>query len=204
MKTWRFHTLALAAALAAGCGPSPRRLPDRVNIALIDATVGPGTAQGKAWDGPGQVSIEVMQAVSQLLARAPARGKAAEAARTGAVVAEITAAIASSIAPPDPRGQVELLVGGSSRRLPLPERHDTFRPTWSGVSFDQVPLVEGLRLRVQLFDADDIGSDDPIGTAELTYEDIVEALAHEQVVQIRVDRQTQGQLLFLGLSITER
>lgn len=171
---------------------------------MIDATVAPGTAQGKSWDGPGLVSIEVMQGVSKLLARIPARGRVEDATKTGAVVAEIGAAIAASIAPPDPKGQADLLVAGTSRRLSLPERHDTFHPTWSGITFDQVPLVEGLRLRVQLFDADDIGSDDPIGTAELTYEDIVEALSYEQVVQLRVDNQTNGQLLFLGISVTGR
>lgn len=201
----KLAALSLAASsLAAGCGPSPQRLPDRVNIALIDATVAPGTTQGKVWDGPGMASPETIQAVSRLLASAPARGKAGAAARAGAVVGEITAAIAAAVAPPDPKGHAELLVGGTSRRLALPERQDTFRPTWSNASFDQVPLVEGLRLRVQLFDADDIGSDDPIGTAELNYDDVVAALSHEQVVQVRVDQQTQGQLLFIGISVTER
>jgi hypothetical protein len=206
MIVQKIHVVALAllTALLSGCGPAPQRLPDRVNIALIDATIGPGTAQGKAWDGPGTVPIAALQEVSRLLATAPMRGKAEEAAKTGAVIAEITAAIANVLARPDPRGQVELLVGGASRRLLLPERRDTLRPTWQGVSFDQVPLVEGMRLRIQLFDADDIGSDDPIGTAELTHEDIVAALTHEQVVQIRVDQQTQGQLLFVGISVAER
>lgn len=201
-RIWNF--LPIVSLCALSCGPAPQRLPDRVNIALIDATVAPGTAQGKSWDGPGLVSIEVMQGVSKLLARIPARGRVEDATKTGAVVAEIGAAIAASIAPPDPKGQADLLVAGTSRRLSLPERHDTFHPTWSGITFDQVPLVEGLRLRVQLFDADDIGSDDPIGTAELTYEDIVEALSYEQVVQLRVDNQTNGQLLFLGISVTGR
>ncbi|MDW8251540.1 MAG: C2 domain-containing protein, partial [Myxococcales bacterium] len=101
------------------------------------------------------------------------------------------------------KGSVELLfVDSSSRRLSLPERQDTFHPTWTGIVFDQVPLVEGLRLRIQLFDADDIGSDDPIGTAELTYEDVVAALSYEQVLHVRVYEQTQGQLLFVGISVT--
>jgi hypothetical protein len=195
---------AVLTALSAGCGPAPQRLPDRVNIALIDATVGPAMASGKAWDGPGQISIDVLRGVSQALARAPARGRTEDVVKTGAVLAEVTAAVAAAIAPPDPKGSVELLVAGSSRRLPLPERQDTFNPTWAGVSFDQVPLVEGLRLRVQLFDADDLGSDDPIGTAELTYEDVVAALSYEQVLQVRVYEQTRGQLLFVGISVAAR
>jgi hypothetical protein len=202
-RSFVLFTAALV-TLGAGCGPAPQRLPDRVNIALIDATVGPAMASGKAWDGPGQISIDVLRGVSQVLARAPARGRAEDAARTGAVVAEITAAVAATIAPPDPKGTVDLLVAGSSRRLALVERQDTYHPAWSGVSFDQVPLVEGLRLRIQLFDADDIGSDDPIGTAELTYDDVVTALSYEQVLQVRVYEQTRGQLHFVGISVTAR
>lgn len=195
---------ALAALVAAGCGPSPQRLPDRVNIALIDATVAPATDHGKSWDGPGTVPIEVLSRMSQILAAAPARGRVEVAAKTGAVVAELASAVAAGVAPPDPRGTVDLLVAGSSRRLTLSERQDTFRPTWSGVTFDQVPLVEDLRLRVQLFDADSVGSDDPIGTAELVYEDLVAALSAEQVTQIRVAEQTHNQLLYIGISVTAR
>lgn len=194
----------MALTISAGCGPAPQRLPNRVHIALIDATIAPGTAQGKSWDGSSQVSFDVLQNVSKLLATMPTQGRVQDATRAGAVVAEIGAAIASRFVPPDPKGYVDLLVAGTSRRLVLREQQDTFHPTWAGIAFDQVPLVEGLRMRVQLFDADDFGSDDPIGTAELTYDDIVEALSYEQVVQIRVDSQTQGQLLFLGISVTGR
>ncbi|MCS6901919.1 MAG: hypothetical protein RMJ98_20050, partial [Myxococcales bacterium] len=93
---------AVLTVFSMSCGPAPQRLPDRVNIALIDATVGPAMANGKAWDGPGKISIDVLRSVSQALARIPARGRAEDVARTGAVLAELTAAVAAAITPPDP------------------------------------------------------------------------------------------------------
>lgn len=191
--------------LGAGCGPAPRRLPDRVNVAIIDATVAPATADGKAWDGVGTVPVAVIEGVASALAEAPVRGRAEVAAKTGAVVAQLAAALASGLAAPDPKGLAELSVGGQPpRRMKLAEQADTFRPTWMGVAFNEVPLVEDIRVRVQLVDDDDVSSDDPIGTAELNYDDLVAALQSEQVTQIRVAEQTRGQLLYVGVSVTAR
>lgn len=192
---------ALLALAAAGCGPSPQRLPDRVNIAIVDATIAPAKENGQAWDGIGPVPVGVLQGVSRLLAAAPARGRAELATKTGAVVAELAAAVASGLQAPDPKGYAELLVAGTARRLNLPEQQDTFRPTWYAITFDQVPLVQDIRIRVQLFDADTVGNDDPIGLAELTYDDLLSALSGEQVTQIRMVEQTRGHILYVGISV---
>ncbi len=200
----RAQRAVVAVVMLVGCGPSPRRLPDRVNIAIIDATVAPAMEGGKSWDGVGQVPVEVLQGVAGALAAAPTRGRAEVATKVGAVAVQLTALAASGLAAPDAKGVADLSAGGTSRRLVLPEVRDTFTPTWVGLSFDQVPLVEDVRLRVQLVDDDDIGSDDPIGTAELNYEDLIAALQGERVTQIRVAEQTRGQLLYVGISVTAR
>ena len=43
---------------------------------------------------------------------------------------------------------------------------------------------------------------DPIGVAEINYEDVVAALESEQVYQVKVADQTDNQLLFVGISVT--
>ena len=57
-----------------------------------------------------------------------------------------------------------------------------------------------MRLRVTVID-EDLWEDDPIGVAEINYDDVVAALEAGEVYQVKVAEQTQNQLLFVGISV---
>jgi hypothetical protein len=76
---------------------------------------------------------------------------------------------------------------------------DTFTPIWN-VRWDHVPLTASTRLRVSLTDKD-LANDDPIGEVVLNDRDLMAAMAAGTNDQIRVDGQTNGQVLFVGVEV---
>jgi hypothetical protein len=60
-----------------------------------------------------------------------------------------------------------------------------------------------VRILVELWD-DDLVNDDPIGAAEINSTDLMDALVAQQKFYVRVDDQTEGQLLFLGISVVQQ
>ena len=68
------------------------------------------------------------------------------------------------------------------------------------VNWKNVPLGHGARAKLTLFDKD-LTKSEPIGTAEITEQDMQAALAAGKVYQVRVDDQTNRQLLFIAISV---
>jgi hypothetical protein len=186
-------TLALAPA---GCGPS---YPDRVRIAVIDATLAPYRAGGEGWDGFGRAPLSLVQALGRVLTPPgrPPEGPALGAA-VGALLAE---AALSGLEAPDPGGWADLYAGGPPRRLTLPTRNNTFRPLWGRTEWAGVPFRRDLRVRLFLEDVDDFSANDPVGLVELDYDDLARAYESRQIYQARVAERSTNQWLFVGVSV---
>jgi hypothetical protein len=197
----RFLPHALLALAASACGHARYPLPDHVSITIVDATVAPGNDRGLAWDGAAPVAAQVVSGLAQSVAGL-GRGKEGER-KAAAIISFIAEAAGRGIAAPDPRGWAEVQVpGGQPARARLAENGDSFRPQWSGVRWIGVPLAQDTRLRVYLEDVDTLGSNDPIGTAEIGYDDLIDALDSQKVWQVAVADQTHNQLLYVGISVT--
>lgn len=81
---------------------------------------------------------------------------------------------------------------------------DNYTPIWPyGWHYQNVPIDSDLRIGVTLMDSD-LVNDDPIGTAEINSTDIQDALTAQQKFYVRVDDQTDGQLLFIGISVVQQ
>lgn len=81
---------------------------------------------------------------------------------------------------------------------------DTYTPIWPyGWYYTNVPIDSDVRITVQLWD-EDLVDDDPIGTAQINASDLKAALAAQDKFEVRVDDQTDGQLLFIGISVIEQ
>ncbi|WP_411280192.1 hypothetical protein [Gemmatimonas sp.] len=129
-----------------------------------------------------------------------AMGAANPAAALGAFLADASLA---ALAKPEVKGFAEVYTGGAMPvRVQIPrDNRDSFAwswanpPTWARVQFNA-----GTRLRVHLID-EDLMFDDPIGDAEIGHRVLLAALKSEKIYQVKVDDQTQGQILFLGVSV---
>ena len=66
-----------------------------------------------------------------------------------------------------------------------------------------VPVDSDVRIAVTLWDLD-LVNDDPIGSVEINSSDLKDALAAQQKFEVRVDDQTDGQLLFIGISVVQQ
>jgi hypothetical protein len=103
------------------------------------------------------------------------------------------------LARPDPYGSAEVESVAGVVAHPLVMIKDTFTPQWN-VRWDRVPLTASTRLRVSLMDKD-LANEDPIGEVVLNAQDLLGAMATGTNDQIRVDGQTNGQLLFVGVEV---
>ena len=99
-----------------------------------------------------------------------------------------------------------IFAGGSwELEQPIVEESDTFvsgTKTTSGapLGWVDIPFSTSLRVRVSLSDSD-VLLDDTVGTAEIGYADLLEALAVGKTVPIGVADQTSNQLLFVDISV---
>lgn len=202
MLSRRFPSLTAALTLLVlGCGPARYPLPDRVSITLIDATVAPFDARGMEWDGSAPVAASLVSGLASALSHTVARGETER--KAASVISFVAEAAGRGIAAPDPQGWAEVLSPGA---LPLRQRlaqsGDNLRPRWSGVRWSGVPLTPDTRLRIFLEDADPIGANDVIGTIEVGYDDLVEALDAQKLWQVAVADQSNDQLLYVGISVS--
>ena len=193
----RYSLVAVVVAgSAASCAPRPvaPESPRFVSVTLVGATVAPAKFDGTQWDGTESISSQVMSSLRTAL---DLSDPASAAARV------LTGPAMRGIEKPEPKGTATLIANGvPDQRMRLAAQRDTFTPIWRGPpTWRHVPLSHDVRLRVELFD-DDFAFDDPIGTFELGQDDFMAALRSGHVHQVRVDEQTNRQVLFAGISVT--
>lgn len=153
----------------------------RVDVAFLGAVLAGAKADGSSWDldSAGAAAAGVAATVGLVAVGGPAGPAAARLGQLGA----------GGLAAPDPAGFVELLPptpaerGPTHRRVSLPGRRDTYRPT-----FDPPPRYRGfpladLRFRVHLWD-DDAEGRDPLPVLEISADDLRAALSAGGVVEL--------------------
>jgi hypothetical protein len=80
---------------------------------------------------------------------------------------------------------------------------NTFQPSWPTPTpgWRTVPFTPGLKVRVKLQDEDLVEPDD-IGTATIKYEDLLVAWKAQDSHWVRVDAQTNKQLLAVQIQVS--
>jgi hypothetical protein len=190
-----FAALAPLAIASAGCASRP----ERVRIAVVDATIAPYRANGEAWDGLGRAPLSLVQTLGKVLA--PADRKPEGAALGAAVATLLAEAVVSGLEAPDPRGWADLYAGGPPRRVTLPARNNAFHPVWDRAEWAGVPFRRDLRLRLFLEDADDFSANEVVGVIELGFDELARAYESGQIYQVRVAERSTNQWLFVGVSV---
>lgn len=172
-------------------------LPKTVTVTAIGAYVGPGMADGSQWDGVGTVPPETITALGQALG----------ASNPIIALATFFADPAVDLlAKPDPIASGEVYAYGKWQAgLELANitnnTEDTFTPLWpQSPSWTGVPFDSKTRVRFTVLD-EDFSANDPIGTAEINYSDLLTAYQLGKVHHVRVADQTQNQLLFVSISV---
>lgn len=171
-------------------------LPTIVTVDVLSAMIGPSKADGRAWDGlPGARIPDAARAAVRA-----ALGATNPYAAVGLVLAEL---VNTGTKPPDVQGTATMFFGGQPTGPAqfLPKIQDSFTPSWlTPARWSHVPLDDRVRIRVHFDDAD-LQFDDPIGDVELNAGHLATALAAGTVSHIRVENQTQEQVLFVGISV---
>jgi hypothetical protein len=145
---------------------------------LIELTNG-----NRKWDGNGSPRPEDManfrDAAHNFAAKSAADPRVAAGAEAAALSTAITSAVLGATEPPDPFGTAELLIDGRTvgSIIELKKQQDSYTPHWPGVEWLNVPLGANVNIRLQLADYDIGKTNDNIGTAILTTEDIRHAAA---------------------------
>jgi hypothetical protein len=175
-------------------------IPDTVNVELLGALIGPGKLDNTQWDGAGTVPPEVLEAIAT----------AAGLPGTGAILGVIQSAAYQALSKPDPLGSAELNEGGGFDSLftialtsVASNEEDTFAPSWPQPypGWKDVPFGNGTQVRVTVLD-EDLASNDNIGVATINFDDLKEAWDAQDSHWVRVDDQTNGQLLALQVQVT--
>lgn len=175
-----------------------------VSVQIIDAIIAPGKADGTAWDGTVPIPDSVLNALGTALAGGdPLGGSLAVLAGP-----DLNNAI-SSFDKPDAYGSAQATVfgvtgGAYALAQPSEAVQDNYTPIWPDVwQYVNVPIDSDVRILVSLWDSD-LVNDDPIGAAEINSTDLMGALALQRKYEVRVDDQTDGQLLFIGISVVQQ
>jgi len=175
-----------------------------VSVQVVDAIIAPSKADGTAWDGTVMIPDEVLTQVGDALAGGDPVGGVL------AVLAGPTLNDAiDSLDKPDAFGTAQATVFGTiGEAYWLAQEgdaiQDSYTPIWPyGWYYKNVPIDSDVRISVQLWDSDLI-DDDPIGVAQINSSDFKAALAAQEKFYVRVDDQTDGQLLFIGISVTQQ
>jgi hypothetical protein len=187
---FRFALLAvLASSLATACASESKHAePEFVRVTIVSATIGPTKIDGSRWD-----------ALTALPNLAAAVVTESGGSTGGAIVAaHVTGEMLAPFEKPDPEGWAEL--DGERRSLAC-GGGDTLTPQWStSATFAHVRLSDAARLRIHLEDRDPLGNE-PIGDVELHGGVMLAALERGGVYQARVDDQTHGQVLTVGITV---
>jgi hypothetical protein len=180
----------------------PRKLPEKVSIAIVNATVGPVKFGNKSWDCCAKVPADMGVRVAKLLL--------ATVAPQEELAALVAAPFLAGEAAPDPFGWADVAINGEyvprlrhSFFPPGQCKRNTFTPIFPSFEWRDIPLDAGTRIKVTLFDKDLVKNDD-IGVAEINHADLVAALRAQKIYQVKVAEQTQNQLLFVGISVRAR
>ncbi len=173
-------------------------------VTITDAIIAPGKADGTSWDGTVTIPSGVLQALGDALAGGdPVGGTLAVLARPA-----LNNAI-SSLDKPDALGWAQATVFGTvGQSIWLADEadaiQDSYTPIWPyGWYYTNVPIDSDVRIGVTLIDSD-LVNDDPIGTAKINSTDLKDALAAQDKFYVRVDSQTDGQLLFIGITVVQQ
>ena len=180
---------------------SCQALPSLVTVLLNGAVLGPCKYDNTPWDGTCSIGPEVAKGLVSALA---------DVSPYTAVLSYLSGPVVSTAitatCKPDPFGTAMIFAGGSwELEQPIVEESDTFvsgTKTTSGapLGWVDIPFSTSLRVRVSLSDSD-VLLDDTVGTAEIGYADLLEALAVGKTVPIGVADQTSNQLLFVDISV---
>jgi hypothetical protein len=176
-----------------------------VSVEIVDAIIAPGKADGTSWDGTVNIPQSVLNALGTALAGGDPVGG------TLAVLAgpDLNNAILS-LDKPDAYGWAQATIfgiTGDAYWLAQPSEavQDSYTPIWpERWEYVNVPIDSDVRIMVTLMDSDFLNSDDSIGAAQINSTDLKDALAMQQKTYVRVDDQTDGQLLFIGISVVQQ
>lgn len=188
-----------------GGGSGGVTYPDYVNIELISVLAGPGKIDGTQWDDSDKVPPEVWEGLAQALGL-PGVGK---------LLDFMEGAAAQSLNKPDPYGLAELDWQGTgfdpdfTQALANTDNNteDTFLPTWPMIpgygmpGWHKVHFTPDLKVRITLWD-EDVVYDDDMGILTLKGTDIGAAWQSGGTHWVRVEGQTQKQVLAVGLQVT--
>lgn len=171
--------------------------PERVGIYVRGALVGPGRADGREWDA----DLFLPRYVWTELERARRAG-------TNALFDFMWSFARSDVSAPDVIGYGHLALDGRydpelTIAIIEPDRpvRDAFEvAVRKEAGWTNVPLHEGLRITVELYDHDRVG-DETIGIVEIDAWGIRDALAMGGVVWFDAWDATDGQLLLLGIEV---
>ena len=184
------------ATTPADSGPT---LPSYVNIDILSALLGPSKSDGTSWDESPTVPSSITDGLALAL----------EAPGTGPILNFMASAAVQALSKPDPIGGGQLDQGtGFDPTLNIElanetnNTEDTFEPTWPGPpGWRSVRLSSALKLRMTIRDEDLVYNDD-VGVATVTYADVVAAWIDGRTYWVRVDSQTNNQLLAVAIQVT--
>jgi hypothetical protein len=164
-----------------------------VSVAVVDVLVGPRQG-GTAWDGTKQINEAVLRDLQALLSKAKAPGVVTAAAlEAGKLLNGLSDK-------PDVAGSLEYQTPSGSGTIALPKNQDTWTPGWPTLRIQHVLLASQTRLVLTLYDVD-VVNHDRIGTAVIDASALAAAADAGVVLQIPVEDQTLGQVLFVGLLV---
>lgn len=169
-----------------------------VTITLRGAVIAPSKADGSPWDGDLRVPDNVRDQVTQKLLGSGVRNLDTDAIAAAAIV-YVGTGLLDQINKPDVYGAA--VVVGTNLQVPIQKEENTYTPNGWGVTFSRVNWSSQPRVEVVLKDADEL-HDDLIGDVVISTDDLKNALAAGKPYDVRVDDQSNGQLLYLSIVVT--
>lgn len=178
---------AQSAYLPPGYAPGGAPPPRFARVAFVGLLAGPGKVDGTQWDGPGgTVNREDWQQVATALGATNPYA---------AVIGVFAGPTIQALEKPDCGGSAVLSSSaGTGTEWVLTKKQDTFTPQWAA-TWDHVPLNGSARIHVEVIDHD-LFVNDPMGVFEIPSASIHAALAAGKVLPVRVEDQTNRQILF--------
>jgi len=185
----------------AGQGGTPPTLPTIVSIEVTGILIGPGKVDGTQWDLSEPVPEEVLEALAAALGY-PGMGQVLDVVQ-GAAYQALSKPDAFGVANLNPDGRgfdalFDVALAGINDNT-----EDSFTPNWPMPfpGWQDLPFEPGLAIRVNVRD-EDIALHDDIGTATLNYDDLLEAWLAQDSHWIRVEDQTNEQLIAVQVQVS--
>lgn len=193
---------APAPAAPAPAAPGPAALlQHRVDVEVVGLQVGVCKTNGEQWDGTGTVPQEQQRAVL---------GMVRNGVDPSTIATQVAAWGGRGKAAPDPLGFVELRGPNTpeafrGKRLPLDKRstwaRDDFSPRFArSYGFRGIQLGQGDALQVTVQDME-FQTKEMIGVAEIPFAQLARAFDAQQVTEVYVGDQTNGQLLYVLITV---